>query len=221
MNTKNRIRPIGLGEVRRVAGYDPRLAFAIAKSFSTGLGLTGWEIFNITGQFTTQTAGQAVQAQLGRQVEADLLVRKIMYTVQRPNANPGNPWKGQWDYYNRLSPNINFTFLVDGLCRYVIASDPTPLENIETVFEAVAPAGMALTATSTIEVDFTTLRALGDGENPTNAVISLHAQRLPYGVYSSCNETAAIKWLVQNGYLDDSGECIGCGGDDNPDDSGE
>lgn len=193
-------RPTWLGEI---ACHDPRLAYTLLKAQDVNAGgyvdTGGWEIINLKGEFTSLAAEQEVSGQMNGIVEADLWVRRVTYTVRRPNAFAGNIFKAQSDYYNRLNPNIDFTLLVNSYCRYLIAPEQTPLENIETVFECVCPAGMILRCSANIKATFVNLRALSETENPTQAIISLHCTRLPRDVYGSCQGEMAIEYLRQKG----------------------
>lgn len=201
---------VPLGEIAR---QDPQLAHAFIRPDLLGWGEPscgwGWQIINITGLFTASAADQVVEGQLNGIVEADLWVRKVTYTVRRPNAFAGSIFKGQSDEFNKLNPNIDFTMTVKSYCRYVISDTPTPLENIEQVFECVCPIGFVLGCSSQILVSFVNNRALGDGtsntpnENPTEAVVSLHTVRLPTR-YDSCSLEQAIKALTDRGLLSEN-----------------
>lgn len=201
---KKRLTRGMLGSIQNAASYDPRLAYTLAQMFATGkyTGLTGWEIFNIRGTFAAgSAAGKQVEAQLSRMFEADMLIRKVTYTVQRPTAFAGSPLKGQFDFYNAKNPLVNFRLTINALIRYVIAVDQTPLENIEEIFDCVCPAGLVLTASSTVAADFTSLRTIPDAEGSSIVTITLHGQRLPYGVYASTDPSYALRWLTEQGYF--------------------
>lgn len=214
-------KAIWLGDI---AQHDPKLAYTLLRSGQLTAGgyvdTGGWEIINLKGTFTSPAADQTVKGQLFGTVEADLWVRRVTYTVRRPFAFAGNIFKAQSDYFNKLNPNIDFTLLINSYNRYVISPEQTPLENIETVFEAVAPAGLVLRCSANIVATFTNTRPLiptsgtpSVGEIPTEAIISLHATRLPTNVYGSCNQDMAIAMLQEMGYLPGKtpdGE--GCGG---------
>ena len=161
----------------------------------------GWEIINLTGTWTSGAADQLVEGQMTGIVEADLWIRKVMYTVQRPLAFPGSVFKAQSDEMNKKNPNINFELTVKSYCQYVIANTPTPLENIEVAFECVCPVGFVLGCSSQMSAQFTNLRALADDEIPTNAVISFHAVRLPTR-YDNCGVNVAVAELMAAGLLD-------------------
>jgi hypothetical protein len=193
---------IGLGEVARC---DPQLAHALIRPDLLGWGEPscgwGWEIINLTGRFVDTTADQPnVIGQLNGIVEADLWVRKVTYTVRRPNAFPGNIFKAQSDYFNSQNPNIDFTLTVKSYCRYVISDTFTPLENIEQTFECVCPVGFVLGCSSQMTAQFINRRALAVDENPTEAIISFHAIRLPTR-YDSCSIEKAVQALQEQGIL--------------------
>lgn len=197
-----------LGDIAQV---DPRLAYVLVKSGQLAPGgyvdTGGWEIINLKGVFESSEANQSVKGQLFGIVEADLWVRRVTYTVRRPLAFAGNIFKAQSDYFNKLNPNIDFTLLINSYNRYVISPQETPLENIETVFEAVAPAGLILRSAANIVATFSNTRALTtgkDGEVPTEAIISLHATRLPTGMYGSCDHDMSVALLREMGYLPDA-----------------
>jgi len=167
----------------------------------------GWEIINLVGRFNDGAANQSVQGQLTGIVETDLWVRKVTYTVQRPNAFAGNIFKAQSDWYNRLNPNINFTLSVKSYARYMISPEPTPLENIEQVFECVCPIGFVLGCSTQMSAFFTNLRAFAADEVPTIATITMHAIRLPTR-YDSCGVNQAVTALQKYGLLPEAGDSV-------------
>lgn len=198
-----------LGDIAQV---DPKLAYTLLQSGRVGQsgGLTpggyvdtgGWEIINLKASFPEDAPpGTVALAQLSGIVEADLWVRRVTYTVRRPEAFAGNIFKSQADYYNSLNPNIDFTLIIKSYNRYVVSPEPTPLENISTVFEAVAPAGLVLRTASSMSATFTNMRSF-DGEGADiNAVISFHATRLPTGIYGAADAEMAAALLREMGYL--------------------
>lgn len=211
---KLREAPSTIGEL---AVFDPRLAYTLAScadgdcdtsrvylptdsEWATG----GWEIINLKGTFTSGAAGTSVQAQMFGIVAADLWVRRVTYTVKLPNV-AGNLLSPQYAYYNRLNPNIDFTLLINSYCRYTISPELTPLENIETVFECVCPAGIVLGATSNMSASLQLTRTYSDGTNgsiaevPLSVVISFHATRLPNKVYNTVDDARAMKYLRDRG----------------------
>ena len=195
------------GFLGMVARCDPQLANAIIRPDLIGWGEPscgwGWEILNVVARFTDGAANQNIPYQLAEGiVETDLWIRKITYTVQRPNAFPGSIFKAQSDYFNRLNPNINFTMTVKSYCRYVISPTFTPLENIEQQFECVCPIGFVLGCSSQFSGTMTNLRPFEAGENPTIATITFHAVRLPTR-YDSCGVNEAVARLQKYGYLDE------------------
>lgn len=194
--------PQWLGEI---APIDPRLAYTLLRA--PGLvspngyinESIGWEIINIAGRFESDAAGVPVQAQLTNFLNSDLWVRRVTYTVRRPNAFAGNIFKAQSDYFNKLNPNIDFTLLINSYCRILISPGPTPLENIEMVFECVCPAGIVLRCSTSLLATFTINRALAPDEIPTEAIISLHGTVLPNGIYGACTNEFAIAALREWG----------------------
>lgn len=195
------------GFLGMVARCDPQLANAIIRPDLIGWGEPscgwGWEILNVTGRFTDGAANQNINYQLAEGiVETDLWVRKVTYTVQRPNAFAGNIFKAQSDEYNKLNPNINFTMTVKSYCRYVILPTQTPLENISQVFECVCPIGFVLGCSSQFSGTFTNLRAFEEDEVPTIATITFHTVRLPTR-YNSCGVNEAVARLQKYGILDE------------------
>jgi hypothetical protein len=195
-------KPVWLGDI---ACQDPKLAYTLLRAGKVSAGgyvdTGGWEIINLKGRFTSTAADQPVQGQLFGIVEADLWVRRVTYTVKRPNAFAGNIFKAQSDYYNRLNPNIDFTLIVNSYCRYTISPEFTPLENIESVFECVCPAGLILRCSANLVSQFVNTRTLQVDEVPTEAVITFHAMRLPMEFYGTCNGEMAVEFLKQKGYL--------------------
>jgi hypothetical protein len=202
-----------------VAAHDPRLAYTLLKSGQVsgnnsylGGGMTpggyvdtgGWEILNLRAVWNDPAPNQDIKGDLLGTIEADLWVRRVTYTVRRPDAFLNNILKAQSDYYNSLNPNIDITqLLINSYNRYVISPTDTPLENISTVFEAVAPAGLVLRSTANVVARFTNLRAFTEipPGSTLNAVISFHATRLPTGFYGSVDPAVAIALLTEMGYL--------------------
>ena len=202
--------PVGPGPIAErswlgdIALFDPVLAYTLlAGAMAPGgyVDVGGWEVLNLVGRFESGAANTVVPGDFNGIIEADLWVRKVTYTVRRPNAFAGNVLKAQSDYYNAKNPNIDFTLTVNSYCRYLISPQQTPLENIEMAFEANAPAGMVLRCSSRIDAQYTLLRALADDEIPTEAVITLHATRLPNNSYGMCQRDQAAAVLQNLGYL--------------------
>lgn len=203
------ILPFQPGFLGTVAQCDPQLANAIIRPDLIGWGEPscgwGWEIINLSGQFSGTAADQRVPYNLFNGiVETDLWVRKVTYTVRRPSAFAGNILKAQSDYYNRLNPNIDFTMTVKSYCRYVISPTDTPLENIEQVFECVCPVGFVLGCNSSISGQFINRRVFQSDETDTEAIITMHCVRLPTR-YDQCGMKEAVARLVKMGVLDESG----------------
>lgn len=194
--------PQWLGEI---APIDPRLAYTLLRV--PGLvgpngclnEAGGWEIINLVGRFESGAAGTTVEAKLQNFLNTDLWIRRVTYTVRRPNAFSGNILKAQSDYFNKLNPNIDFTLLIDSYCRILVSPGPTPLENIETVFECICPAGIVLRCSAGLLATFTLNRNLAPDEIPTEAIISLHGTVLPNGIYGACDNAFAIAALREWG----------------------
>lgn len=165
----------------------------------------GWglEHLNIRGTFSSGECDSFINAKMDDPpTTSEMWVRKITYTVKRPNAFAGNIFKAQSDYYNRLNPNIDFTLLINSYCKYVIAPDPTPLENIEEVFECVCPIGFVLGCATNITSRMVLTRdySTTDGEIPAEVVITLSAVRLPTS-YGACSIERAVEALTSCGIL--------------------
>lgn len=184
----------------QVALADPRLAAALVPLHQGGAGdgdLAGhggpldllnsqmdgcpafvWRPVNICGTFTS-TEPKTIQAQIAGVLTKDLWIRKVTYTVRRPLAFAGSIFKAQSDHFNKLNPNVDWTLTVRSFFDYVISPDPTPLENIEMVFECVCPIGFVIGCATTIDAWFTLRRALASDEVPYEVCITLHAVTLP------------------------------------------
>jgi hypothetical protein len=197
----NLVLPGGL-TLGQVAAFDPKLAAALLpptpqKRDEFGVGAhVGIESLDqlalladpcpafmlksipICGTFTS-TEPKTIPAQFGTLITRDLWVRKITYTVRRPNAFAGSIFKAQSDVNNALNPNVDFTLTVKSFTDYVIASTPTPLESLELVFECVCPIGFVLGCAATIQADFTLRRALAADEVPYEVCIVIWAITLP------------------------------------------
>lgn len=195
--------PQWLGEVALV---DPRLAYTLLRipGLVTANGCIndgGWEIINLVGRFESGAAGTVVEGKLQNLLDTDLWVRKVTYTVRRPNAFAGNIFKAQSDWFNRQNPNIDFTLVIDSFCRYLISPGPTPLENIEAVFECICRAGLVLRCHMGMLATFVLNRALAADEIPTEAIISFHGVALPTGIYGACTNEIAIAALREYGAI--------------------
>lgn len=211
----DKARGLWLGDIKAIARHDARLAVAllggcdrldVIRPDLLGFGIPecgswGWQIINVTGTFTSAAAGQTVQLQQSGIMESDIWVRQVMHTVVRPNAFDGSVLKAQSDYYNSLNPGINFTLIVKGLCQYVISPDPTPLQNIDQMFECVCPVGMVVGCNTTMSGYLQNRRALQDDEIPTEVTITFHGIRLPTR-YDACNIKTAIDALRSVGVYD-------------------
>lgn len=211
--------PRFLGEI---ALHNPHLAWTLLQAareqkgyrLAGGYVVTetgGWEMISIKGRFDALTADQHITARLLGTIEADIWVRRVTYTVRRPNFAAGSPFKGFFDYFNRLNPNIDFELIVQSFCPYLISPEPTPLENIENVFECVCPAGLILKCSATFEAFFTNLRALSSDENPTEAIVTFSGTRLPKGLYGGCDWSTLVADLVAAGAMTEAGGCAPCG----------
>lgn len=207
--SRARPRPLDREFLGQIACTDPRLARALLgptiRPDLLGLGVPecgswGWQIINLVARFEAGAADQFLTARQNGIIETDLWIRQVTYTVRRPNAFAGSIFKGQSDWFNRQNPNIDFRLIVKSFCRYTIAVDPTPLENIETVFECTCPVGMVLGCSAQLEATFQNLRALAADEVPTEAIISLHGVRLPTS-YTACSVEVAVKALIDAGIL--------------------
>lgn len=194
---------VGLGEI---ALHEPVLAATLLGAGRVGetgyIDLrSGWEIVNLVARWTSTGADQQIEAKTLEQICNDLWVRDVVYTVRRPLFQAGSPWKGLWDYYNARNPNIDFTLIIKSYCDYAISPDPTPLENIVTRFDCVCPAGLVLKYGATFDSFFTNLRALSADENPTEAIVTFQALRLPNRLYGSISYDKAVQELQARGYL--------------------
>lgn len=203
MTPENRQRFASLGEV---AVADPVLAMTLLGAGRVNEAgyidlRSGWEILNLVARWEDVVANQPIEAKTIEQICNDLWVRDLKYTVRRPLFQAGSPWKGQWDYYNSLNPNIDFTLIIKSYVDYAISPDPTPLENIVTRFDCVCPAGLVLKFGATFDSQFVNLRALAADENPTEAIVTFHALRLPNNVYGTMSINKAVEELRNRGYL--------------------
>lgn len=202
-------REMTLGEIAR---YDKNLAYVLHSMgtvgdelMAPGIELTGgWEMLDVAATWTAQAANQNVPGQVSGIVETDLWVKDVVYTVQRPNAFAGSIFKSLSDEMNKRNPNINIQLVINSYCRYLISVDYTPLENVIQKFSCVCPQGIVLSCGATIQAFFTNLRALAEDELPTIATITLHAIRLPRGVYGSCNYGQVVQYLKTAGLLESS-----------------
>jgi len=127
----------------------------------------------------TSTEPKTIPAQFGTLITRDLWIRKITYTVRRPNAFAGSIFKAQSDVFNAQNPNVDFTLTVKSFTDFVIASEPTPLETLELVFECVCPIGFVLGCAASIAANFTLRRALAADEVPYEVCIVFWAITLP------------------------------------------
>lgn len=160
----------------------------------------GWQILNLTGTWTSGAADQSVQGQLNGIVTADLWVRKVTYTMQRPNAFVGSIFKAQSDENFKRNPLTNFELTIQSYCQYIISDTPTPLENIEATFECVCPVGFVLGCSTQMTSRYTNLWTFDDEDVPINAVISFHGVRLPTR-YDNCGVNHAVAELLEAGLI--------------------
>lgn len=214
-------------DLTEIASIDPRLAYTLANAgeikSGTYLDAGGWEVVNVAATFSTADvsgnipAETTVKGQLFGTIQKDLWIRKVTYTVRRPNAYAGNIFKAQSDFFNSQNPNIDFQLVINSYDRYVVSSDFTPVENVEMVFSASAPAGLVMGPSSSVEATFINRRIffggqnvllLPVGENPTQVIFSFHGTRLPSDIYSSCNLQQASKYLREKGIWPASPEVV-------------
>lgn len=184
-------RPVSLGEI---AACDAKLAWTLREMGRAAGGYVdtgGWEMIPLTGTWTAGTANQQIPASTQGIVESELWVRAVEYTVRRPNAFSGSVLKSMSDFFNMLQPNIDFTMSIKSYCNYLIATEAVPLETIRQVFSTCCPSGLVLRCGSSIQVNFTNLRAFADAELPVDAALVLHAIRLPANLYGMCTEEQA------------------------------
>lgn len=210
-----------------IASFNPRLAYTLANAGAiksgTYLDAGGWEVVNVAATFSTADdagnipAETTVKGQLFGTIQKDLWIRKVIYTVRRPNAYAGNIFKAQSDFFNSKNPNIDFQLVVNSYDKYVISSDFTPVEDVEMVFEAAAPAGLVLGPASSVEATFINRRVFFGGqnlfrvpvgENPTQVILSFHGTRLPSDVYSNCDLQEATKYLREKGIWPSSPDVV-------------
>lgn len=182
-----------------IACQDPALAYALLQPIIHGerVGVyNGLEIVNLIGEFTSGTADQTIPARQSGVISGDFWLRKVTYTVRRPNAFAGSILKAQSDHFNKENPNVDFQLLINtGLgCKYVIASDPTPLENIEIAFEC-CPVQIVLGCSASFAASFTLNRALASDEVPYEVVISLYGMVIP-GIYASLSRVKCLEALT-------------------------
>lgn len=159
----------------------------------------GWEIFDLKACFAVGDCGKLVTAKLCLST-GDVLVRKVVTTVERPNAFAGNIFKAQSDHFNSLNPNIHVQLEIDSWCKYVISSDFTPLQNLPIAFECCCPQPFVLTCNATIIGRFINRRVFFPGELPTEAIISFHVIRLPVPL-DACTYTESLAALTRFGVI--------------------
>lgn len=195
-------KPMWLGTIGML---DPNLAVTLLQcgkvSADGYVDTGGWEMINLVGRWTSTAADQNVKGQLNGLVTSDMWIRKVMYTVRRPNAFAGNVFKAQSDYYNAKNPNIDFQLTVNSYVRYLISPEFSPLESIETAFECVCPVGLVLRCSASMNANFINLREFATDENPTEAIITMHGTRLPVEYYGQCNAEQSRAMLRQLKYL--------------------
>lgn len=195
-------KPLWLGTIGML---DPNLAVTLLQCGKVApdgyVDAGGWEMINLVGRWTSTAADQNVKGQINGMVTSDMWIRKVMYTVRRPNAFAGNVFKAQSDYYNAKNPNIDFQLTINSYCRYLISPEFSPLENIEMAFECVCPVGLVLRCSANINAYFINLREFATDENPTEAIITMHGTRLPMEYYGQCNAEQSRALLRELKYL--------------------
>lgn len=190
-----RIGDLGICDI---ACQDPNLAYALLQPIIHGERVgayNGLEIINLVGEFTSGEANQTISARQIGVIGGDFWLRKITYTVRRPNFATGNIFKGQSDHYNAENPNVDFDFLINnGLgCKYTIADGPTPLENLPIAFEC-CPVQIVLGCAASFVARFTLNRALAAQEIPYQVIISLHGMLIP-GMYAGLSRAKCLEAL--------------------------
>ena len=205
---------VTLGQVARA---DPRLAYSLLppEPPKQGVGVGGHGGLIIPGYNDgcpafilksipicasfTGTAPTTISAQpaSGFVLTNDIWVRKLTYTVRRPNAFAGSIFKAQSDVNNALNPNVDFELIVRSYADYAIASSPTPLETLQLVFECVCPVGFVVSCATTFEASFTLRRALAADEVPYEVCIVIWGITIPRR-YDVAIETA-LAALVARG----------------------
>ena len=123
----------------------------------------GWEIINLVGRFETGERRQVVRAKLvPPELDRDLWLRRIVWTVRQQAPTFAVANFEQFDFKMRVSEPVS----------HLIAPDFTPLENIEIVFECVAPWGLYLRPGTKFEALFRNPRVLRAW--PVDVIVSLH-----------------------------------------------
>jgi len=162
-STKSMVFGGGIGDgdwrsapIEKVAEYNPQLAYARALRVP----LVPW-FPNIRGTFdgTTPTIGPfswAVQGSSNDQVRLNTfgVVDRIVFQIDAPNANSGNGFKPQFDFFYGLQSGIEATLIVDGDPKYVPSPDFTPLRSLCALLNEAWPSGWVLTNTNVCKMQF-------------------------------------------------------------------
>lgn len=213
-----KVKQLGVGDVAEIAKFDPRLALSllyggafapkgvILGGISAAVG--GWEEINLRARFTDSSANQSVPVTLSDVAEVDMWVRSVQAVVRRPEYLAGNPLRDIANTAYSMNPDIDFTMLIKSWCNFAIASDPTPLGNLEEKFECVCPVGLVLTCGASIIGTFTNTRALADDEVPTEVIVTLSVTRLPRsGCYTQIGIEEALAVLQKQGICPQQAVC--------------
>lgn len=168
----------------------------------------GWTIINVTARWESLAADQTIEGRVVGDLCWDYWLQEVVYTVQRPAFQAGSPWKGFWDYHHARNPLIDLRLTIRSYCDWVIAEEPTPIENVAQKFNCeCVPMGIVLAGIAPVhcrtrfDAFFTNLRALSTDENPTDVTLSFHAVRLPNNQYSTFTYESACEELLKRGYL--------------------
>lgn len=122
----------------RLVADQPNLALILLRSADAYVQPS---IYTVTFQFSQTTINTDVEGTLigsaGSPIAsfpAPLLVKNMVYTVQRPNADQGNILKGPSDEGTKRNPYVDLTVKFNGPTLvgsiYDIAMSATPIENI-------------------------------------------------------------------------------------------
>lgn len=165
---------ITIEELRTIAFRDPRMASWLSR-IPTG---QRWTELTLRVQFPGGNVGDVLSATIAAgRVGCDICIRDMVYTVERPNAFLGSPFKADSDVKNQEIPGVNMRLVIDNCVKYQIEDDDAPIQ-LTARSSTVAEAGgccllFCLVPFATVKAHFTLRKQLAPDENPYIVTLAL------------------------------------------------
>ena len=160
--------------IERVAEWNPQVALARALRVP----LMPW-IANIRGTFLDATSpigpfSWLIQGSSPDQQRANTfaVLDRIVFEIDAPNANAGQAFKPQTDFYFGLQSGIEATMIVDGDPKYIVSPDFTPIRSLCALINEAWPQGWVLTNTNMPKMQFNISNAALIPSYPTKVTVT-------------------------------------------------